>query len=79
MSLCVCVCVCVCACMHVSMCVPLCVFAHVCVCGHACVCVCVLLNAVQFADQYLEMSTALPLNPFLYGLGEHVNPFRIPR
>ena len=40
---------------------------------------CVLLSAVQFADQYLEMSTALPLNPFLYGLGEHVNPFRIPR
>ena len=58
-----------------------CVCLRMCVCAGmlVCVCVCVLLYAVQFADQYLEMSTALPLNPFLYGLGEHVNPFRIPR
>ena len=31
-------------------------------------------NAVQFADQYLELTTSLPDNHNIYGLGEHVTP-----
>lgn len=35
--------------------------------------------AVQFSDQYLEISTVLPKNPNLYGLGEHIkDSFRLP-
>eukprot|EP00731_Ephydatia_muelleri_P031502 Em0023g9a len=34
-------------------------------------------TSLQFADQYLELSTTLPTNYNIYGLGEHVRPLRI--
>jgi alpha-glucosidase (family GH31 glycosyl hydrolase) len=33
---------------------------------------------LSFADQFLEISTSLPSNPALYGLGEHVKPLKLP-
>ena len=34
-------------------------------------------NGLVFEDQYWEMSTQLPSNPNIYGLGEHVRNLRI--
>ena len=31
-------------------------------------------HAVLFVDQYLELTTSLPDNHNIYGLGEHVTP-----
>ena len=33
---------------------------------------------MQFEDQYLEVSTTLPSNPNIYGLGERITNFRLP-
>ncbi|KAL5484357.1 hypothetical protein EMCRGX_G020837 [Ephydatia muelleri] len=33
---------------------------------------------MQFAEQYLELSTILPTNYNIYGLGEHIRSFRVP-
>ena len=32
---------------------------------------------MSFADQFLEIATALPKDPYIYGLGEHVKPLRL--
>ncbi len=34
-------------------------------------------NGLIFEDQYLELSTQLPKNNYIYGLGEHVHPLRL--
>ncbi len=34
-------------------------------------------NGLVFEDQYIEISTQLPPNPYIYGLGEHVRHLRI--
>jgi alpha-glucosidase len=33
---------------------------------------------IVFESQYLQLRTSLPANPFLYGLGEHTDPLRLP-
>lgn len=33
---------------------------------------------IIFEDQYVQLRTALPDNPSLYGLGEHTDPLRLP-
>eukprot|EP00026_Physarum_polycephalum_P002427 Phypoly_transcript_02433.p1 GENE.Phypoly_transcript_02433~~Phypoly_transcript_02433.p1 ORF type:complete len:897 (+),score=153.68 Phypoly_transcript_02433:115-2805(+) len=35
-------------------------------------------NPIVFEDQYLELSTVVPQEPNIYGLGERVAPFRLP-
>ena len=39
--------------------------------------ICVVFPAVQFADQYLSLSTMLPGTESLYGLGEHKASLRL--
>eukprot|EP01087_Luapelamoeba_hula_P008083 TRINITY_DN2007_c0_g2_i1.p1 TRINITY_DN2007_c0_g2~~TRINITY_DN2007_c0_g2_i1.p1 ORF type:complete len:632 (-),score=85.35 TRINITY_DN2007_c0_g2_i1:24-1835(-) len=36
-----------------------------------------VFNGLIFEDQYLEISTQLPTNPNIYGLGEHVTSLRL--
>lgn len=33
--------------------------------------------SLVFESQYLRLRTSLPSDPFLYGLGEHSDPFRL--
>jgi alpha-glucosidase len=33
---------------------------------------------IVFESQYLQLRTSLPAKPFLYGLGEHTDPLRLP-
>src|SRR5688572_12186751 len=35
-----------------------------------------MFNGLIFEDQYLEISTQLPTNANVYGLGERVHPYR---
>jgi len=37
-----------------------------------------MFNPMLFEDQYLEISTTLPNNPNIYGIGERVGPFKLP-
>ena len=35
-------------------------------------------SSLIFESQYLRLRTQLPVDPYLYGLGEHSDPFRLP-
>ncbi|OAG09494.1 uncharacterized protein CC84DRAFT_1202211 [Paraphaeosphaeria sporulosa] len=35
-------------------------------------------SQIVFEDQYIRLRTSLPENPYLYGLGEHTDPLRLP-
>jgi alpha-glucosidase len=35
-------------------------------------------NVLVFEEQYIRLATSLPRDPYLYGLGEHTETFRLP-
>lgn len=35
-------------------------------------------SQIVFEDQYIRLRTSLPKDPYLYGLGEHTDPLRLP-